>query len=215
MDAQFITAEITSWCNTRQIAISQPAPYEHEQNEAAECLIKHLREEVDKVLISMELPRQYWGMALADANDLRNQMPSTKDPKKSRAVLWGKPKASMRRSPLIPFGSRVIAHLPLKLQTPLSTRGFQTIAVGRASYTKGGIRLFNPETKRIILRRTFKVMSQLDHQPTSMLDSIDVEISLGADMDTEPSVEETGGITQDSGSLPDLPDAAENPGYAQ
>ena len=118
----------------------------------------------------------------------------------------------MRHSPLIPFGSRVLAHLPLALQTPSTARGFPTIAVGRASYTKGGIRLFNPETKRIILRRTFKVMSQLDRQPTSALDQINVEISLGDDMLPESIAAETGGITQDSDLTPDLPVLSENPG---
>ena len=58
-----------------------------------------------------------------------------------------------------------MAHCPLDLQTGLSGRSFITYSVGCAPGYKGGILLFNPTTKRYIVRRTFKVMG-----PTMPLD---------------------------------------------
>ena len=60
------------------------------------------------------------------------------------------------------FKLRVLAHLPLNLQTAISGRAFETIYVGRAPGVKGAIKLLNPSSKRIILRRTFKVLGPTD-----------------------------------------------------
>ena len=51
-----------------------------------------------------------------------------------------------------------MAHRPLELQTAISGRSFMTYSVGCAPGYKGGILLFNPNTKRYIVRRTFKVI---------------------------------------------------------
>ena len=88
----------------------------------------------------------------------------------------GQPKASLRITPILPFGTRVLAHLPLKLQTALSGRCFPAIYIGRAPGVKGAIKLFNPSSKRIILRRTFKVLGPVELTPTT-LTPIDIEVS--------------------------------------
>ena len=74
----------------------------------------------------------------------------------------GPTESEFKTTPILPFGTRVLAHLPLKLQTALSGRAFDTIYVGRAPGVKGAIKLFNPSSKRIILRRTFKVLGPSD-----------------------------------------------------
>ena len=51
-----------------------------------------------------------------------------------------------------------MAHRPVDLQTGLSGRSFVTYSVGVAPEYKGGLLLFNPETKRYIVRRSFKVI---------------------------------------------------------
>ena len=80
----------------------------------------------------------------------------------SRAVAWGKSKRNLKKTPAIPFGTRVVAHLPLKKQSALSGRAFPAVVVGSYPYGKGVIKLLNTKTKRIILRRTFKVLGLVD-----------------------------------------------------
>ena len=61
------------------------------------------------------------------------------------------------------------AWLPIDRQTVLSGRSIQTYYTGMApDYEKGGILLFNPITKRTIIRRTYKVMGPVD-QPDSQV----------------------------------------------
>jgi len=129
------------------------------------------------VILSSELSNEFWGLALVDATDIRESLPSSKNPLVSRAVAWGKSKSNLKKSPLIPFGSRVLAHLRLINQTALSGRAFPAIAVGRATGVKGGIKLYYPKTKRVIVRRSFKVLGLVDRRKSSEPGVIDIEIS--------------------------------------
>jgi len=167
--------EITEYLARHHIKCTQPTPYEHGQNGDVEILIKHNQETVYKLLDAAQLEEAYWGLALLHTTDIRELLPSASDPTISRGVAWGHSKTSLNISPLLPFGSRVLAHLPLKMQTALSGRAFPTIFVGRAPGVKGAVKLFNLATKRIILRRTFKVIGPVTI-PT-ILTNINIEVS--------------------------------------
>ena len=117
------------------------------------------------------------------------------------------PKASFKTTLILPFGTRVLAHLPLKLQTALSGRAFDAIYVGRAPVVKGAIKLFNPSSKRIILRRTFKVFCTSDFIFPDPLVCTHIEISEEEGIDqlldrtidvSEPSVKKSGVSTTSS-----------------
>jgi hypothetical protein len=84
--------------------------------------------------------------------------------------LWfGKP-IDVQNIPIIPFGSIVMAHIPLEMQTKNGPRSTTTYCVGSARDYKGGLLLFNPETKHTIVRRTFKVMGpQLPSLPSTTI----------------------------------------------
>ena len=58
------------------------------------------------------------------------------------------------KSPHLPFGCRVMAHIPSSLQSKLSDNAVLHYYVGSALFHKAGIMLFNPKTKRTIVRRT-------------------------------------------------------------
>jgi hypothetical protein len=79
--------------------------------------------------------------------------------------------------PIIPFGSIVVAHIPLQLQTKSGPRSTLTYCVGSASDYKGGLLLFNPITHRVIVRRTFKVLGpQLPLSPSiHSINSLDLD----------------------------------------
>ena len=113
LDDQFVTEKITTFLTKRKITRSQPAPYEHGQNGDVEVLIKHQQEVVDKLRTTAQLGPEYWSMSLTHATDIRELLPSHFNPTISRGVLWGQPKASLKNTPIIPFGPRVLAHMPL------------------------------------------------------------------------------------------------------
>ena len=72
--------------------------------------------------------------------------------------MWYGHDFNLSTYPLLRFGSVVMAHVPVSQQVALGSRSFQTYAVGVAPGVKGGVRWYNPATKRIIIRRSFKVI---------------------------------------------------------
>jgi hypothetical protein len=68
------------------------------------------------------------------------------------STLWYNSVHDIQNVPLLPFGQIVHAHIPLSLQTALSGRSQLTYCIGMAPGYKGGILLFNPTTKRCIVR---------------------------------------------------------------
>ena len=164
VDDAFVTVKITEYLARHHIKCTQPTPYEHGQNGDVEVLIKHNQETVYKLLDAAQLEEAYWGLALLHTTDIRELLPSASDPTISRGVAWGHSKTSLNISPLLPFGLRVLAHLPLKMQTALSGRAFPTIFVGRAPGVKGAVKLFNPVTKRIIYDEHLKLLVQSQSQ---------------------------------------------------
>ena len=84
---------------------------------------------------------------------------------------------------MIPFGSVVMAHVPLDQQTTDGPRSILQYAVGTSLGHLGGLRLFNSDTKRVVIRRTYTILGP-DPQPYSMPE---YDISAEGDV-TEQSV---------------------------
>jgi len=76
----------------------------------------------------------------------------------SRNELWGYKKGDLNVTPMILFGSTVLAHVAAKNQAPLDFKCFETISMGRADGVKGGLVLRNLVTNKNIISRTFKVL---------------------------------------------------------
>ena len=70
-------------------------------------------------------------------NDTRNKLPGDGQVV-SRGVAWGLPKTSLLVQPMMPFASRVLGHLPLKMQNNLSGRSISCLYLGPAPGIKGG-----------------------------------------------------------------------------
>ena len=77
-----------------------------------------------------------------------NFMGSLHGPKECPYELWTGKHPDLIKLPMIPFGSVVMAHVPKDLQTPSGPKSVRTYAVGTAPGHQGGLRLFNPLTKR-------------------------------------------------------------------
>ena len=76
--------------------------------------------------------------------------------------LWYGYNYNFSRSPLLPFGCRVMAHIPTSLQSKLSDNSIFHYNVGSAPFHKAGIMLFNPKTKQTIIRRSFHQLNPTD-----------------------------------------------------
>ena len=160
VDDEFITDEITGFCALEQIDIQTAIPHDHADIGSVERSHRTLQESVVKTLASSShLDNRYWTMSLMNSIFLGDNFPSENAPFLSPYELWEGRKVDLNSTPLIPFGSIVMAHIPLADQLgTLGPRSFETVAVGHATGHKGGVQLFNPLTKRVIIRRTFKVM---------------------------------------------------------
>jgi hypothetical protein len=163
MDVQFLTKEISEYLKRANLDFENieqefPAPYEHAQNGKAENLIQKLENEVIKVLADSKAPKSFWGPIVLNAVKIRNTLPSKRNPSKSRNEMWGLGKGDLLNTPMIPFGSRVFAHIAAKSQAPLDFKCIETISLGWADGVKGGIILRNLVTNKNIVRRTFKVL---------------------------------------------------------
>ena len=62
----------------------------------------------------------------------------------------------------MPFGCRVVAHNPSNLQTKLSDNSCSHYYVGPAPFHKAGVLLYNPETKKTIIRPSFHQLDLTD-----------------------------------------------------
>ena len=130
---------------------------------------------------------QYWGMAYTDYIMKANFMGSLHGPKECPYQLWTGKTPDLIKLPMIPFGSVVMAHVPVAQQTTSGPKSIRTYAVGTALGHQGGLRLFNPITKREVIRRTYKILGP----ETQSLDRPEYEISVDGDVTLVPESVDT------------------------
>eukprot|EP01035_Chromulina_nebulosa_P025306 gene25306-33026_t len=109
----------------------------------------------------------YWGMAYDDMILKSNILVTSSRPDISPYELWYNTKLDFNNIPMLPFGSIVMAHIPVALQASLGYKSFKTVAIGTAITHRQGLLLYNPITKRIIIRRSFKTLGPIE-PPTSL-----------------------------------------------
>ncbi len=63
---------------------------------------------------------------------------------------------------MLPFGTIVMAHIPVHLQSTLHPKSVRMVAVGSSLIHQGGILLYNPITNKVITRRSFKQIGPTD-----------------------------------------------------
>jgi len=141
-------------------------------------LVKYFKNGIMKQLHTAELPMQWWGDCAHWLNDVRIRGPSTINPHLSIAEVWNGERIDINTTPMLPFGSRVKAHIPLSQQDLTTSRCKDAIYIGRAVDHKGSITLRHLDTMRSVVRYSFKVLSQ-NNRTTHILP--DLEIQLGDD----------------------------------
>ena len=161
LDNEFVTAPIKRWAALCRPPIElQPCiPHEHHSIGDIERFNQTLEQAVFKKMYGRKhLSVQYWGLAYQDYIMKANMMGSVHGPAQSPYELWTGRKPDLVKLPMIPFGSAVMAHVPLAQQVTGGPKSILHYAVGTALGHLGGLRLFNPATKREIIRHTYKVL---------------------------------------------------------
>ena len=165
-DAQFVTNEIQTWCNncTPQVQLLPCIPHEHQQIGKVERFNQTWENTVIKLLANKpHLSNKYWALAYNDIIMKSNLLPmltTTTTPYQ----LWtnSTDPINLDLLPMIPFGTIVMAHVPVHLQSTLHPKSIRMIAVGSSLIHQGGILLYNPLTNKVITRRTFKQIGPID-----------------------------------------------------
>ena len=168
------------------ISIHQPAPHEHAQNGHAESLVKYLRQSSNKCITASASHRSFWGYAVLHVNRICCLMSSALNRSKSRAEIWNGVRTNVHISPVLIFGSQVMAHIPLSLQRThgkASPHAIPEIYIDEAPGVKGGILLFNTGTKRTFIRRTFKVIGFRSRKSIPISPMMDIAVYPEAEID--------------------------------
>ena len=161
-DMAFNTEPIRQLCMEHDILLQFSAPHEHGQLGHVERKHRTLSEQMVKVMARKpHVTPPMWGMAYLDCVYKTNLLPKERLQWHYPASLWGSDSINLRKTPMVPFGTIVMAHVPTKHQTGLGANSFEAIAVGCTPGTKGGLLLYNPKSKRTICRRTFKIIGPI------------------------------------------------------
>ena len=158
VDNAFVTKAILDWGEKANITFLPCIPYEHRETSTVERDHRNLGDGVVKALDQPHLTPKYIAFAYYHCVDTQNMLPSLLSPATTPQLLWDNKKIDLRETPILPFGCVVKAHIPLNLQTVISGRCFDGIVVGRAAGHRGGLLIFNPRTRRTVIRRTYKIM---------------------------------------------------------
>jgi hypothetical protein len=171
-DDEFVTTEIKDWCRKEKITLQPCIPYEHAQIGVIERVHRTFRDSMVKCMANKpHLDPRLWGLCWLDCVFKYSTLPNSNLPNNaSPYLLWFGQAVDVLKIPMIPFGSIVMGHIPLDLQTKSGHRSTLTYCVGSATDYKGGLLLFNPTTNHTIIRRTFKVLGpQLPSSPITSL----------------------------------------------
>ena len=147
-DTEFFTEPIHQWAasdDTSKIKLLLSIPYEHDRVCRVERLHRTLTNMANKQLAFKDhLSPKYSEFSYRHAADLRNIRPKKSMNGKSPYSIYHSSPYDLSNFSTFPFGSVVMAHLPLDLQTATSGRSDERYFVGIAHDFNSGIRLYCP-----------------------------------------------------------------------
>ena len=118
---------------TPPITLEPCIPHEHHSIGDIERFNRTLGDTINKKLYGKpHLTKQYWGYAYMDCVMKHNMCGSIHGPDFTPFELWHGHKPDLLTMPMIPFGSIVMAHVPLKQQDTHGDRAILNYAVGTA-----------------------------------------------------------------------------------
>jgi len=108
------------------------------------------------------LSPSYWEFSYRHAADLRNIRPKKSLNDQSPYSLYYGTSYDLSKFPTFSFGSVVMGHLPLDLQTATSGRSDEWYFVGITHDFNSGIRLYCPNNKTTITRHSYKFLDTIN-----------------------------------------------------
>ena len=149
-------------CKERNVRLTVAIPDEHWGIGSIERWHRNIHEGIlKKTLTNPNISDDMWCYGFRDDLDMYNALLTSRHPTQSPYQLYDRITIDAASSPLLHYGSIVVAQIPTKDQTFQTGRGIELIVIGRYADGYEGIQLFNPITRRSIVRRSFKVMG--DH----------------------------------------------------
>jgi hypothetical protein len=185
-DDQFSTETIKDFLPSHSITYDVVPPYEHSLLGLVERANRSLEEKLIKVMDRVH-DKRLWGMAVADCVLKMNICPRAALNFNNPYEKWFKKKFDMSLHPLLPFGVKVMAHVPVENQHVLGPKAVETIAFGTREDALDTIQLWQPKTHKIWHRRTFKV---IEDDPYHKIPPIVFKSTLEADHLTNEVVQE-------------------------
>jgi hypothetical protein len=155
-DDQFVTKEIKEFLLTNGISYDVVPPYEHSLLGLVERTNRSLEEKVIKVMDKVK-DKRLWGLAIADCVLKMNLSPRAAIGFNNPYEKWYKNKFDMSEHPLLPFGAKVMAHIPVVNQRVLGPKAESTIAVGTQENAIDTVKLWQSKSQKIWNRRTFRL----------------------------------------------------------
>ena len=151
-DDEFNTDEVKSWAANRNIRILPKVPHEHNLTHCVER-----SHETVQMLAGKEdyLGNKFWAMVSDHVTYLFNNTPLRSLGGKTPNSLWDIRPPDLIEFPMHPFGTKVVGHTPLAMQSALSGRGFNGIFVGVAHKHRASIHVFDTKTNHVKIRRTY------------------------------------------------------------
>jgi hypothetical protein len=148
-----------------------------------------------------------WGYALADCILKINIIPSQSEDTSPYMIWYGHP-YDVSSYPILTFGCKVMAHVAVESQSKLSDNAEITYYVGQTPHTKYSILLYNKSTKKIITRRTFRVVqndtigTRMKSPQKILIDPIDVTDALPSPIHTSVDTNMSINIPYDMVTIP-------------
>ncbi|KAK2353501.1 putative mitochondrial protein [Trifolium repens] len=151
---EYTSTEFENYCKEQGIIHEVTAPYTPQHNGLAERRNRSILDMARSMVKQKNLPKRFWGEAVATAVYILNRSPTKKLKDKVPEEVWSKSKPSV--SHLKVFGSLCYKHVPDAKRKKLEDKSVPMIFVGY--HRTGAYRLYNPTSDKVEISRDVKVL---------------------------------------------------------
>jgi hypothetical protein len=181
VDPEFKTIAMQKACDecTPKVLLRVSVPDEHFGIGSIERWHRSIHESIAKMsVINPNVTPDMWNMGYAYDRYMYNSLPTAKHPATSPNFLYLGQTHDAASSPILPYGSIVVAQIPLARQTTHSGRGLELVCVGCSPHNFGDVILYNPKTKRCVTRRSIRYLGNHPLRGFVFEDPVEIEGAL-------------------------------------
>ena len=153
---EYNSKEIACFCEEKGIKRQFTHAYSSFENGVAERANRTLVEGTRCLLISSQLIKSYWSIAVVHMAYLRNIIPTKQDGSIPYELFFGK-KPDYKL--LYTFGEKVWVHIPKEKRKKLDRVAYEGVYVG-IDKNRNGIRVLRKESDTIVVTRDFRIIGK-------------------------------------------------------